>query len=741
MAELESTESEPSSDELAEQLARVTAERDRYRAEAARHLVTQQELALAKAQVDAELQRFDAIQRYIGSALAIPIDDREAFIELTLEAVIETFELEVAVLLQGGGAAGTFRVAGEFGMPEVPETVDVDTSELAIGVSRILRQDDDPTGLLAGLDLVQGVVCAFENRDGALAGLLFTGLTADGAEYFSPVEEERCSAFTVMTRLVGSIWISRQLQYEILAHAARLAALTESSSPRGGDGRPAGDRPRLDSGAGRAAAGDPLLTRRGKLLLSLLLLAALALPFAFWGDLVRWLGGDVLAGSLDTLRLLIGILLWLLLAYVVDSLIHVLVWEGVVESRLGAPVPRLLRNVVSTLIYLAALGGIAGGIFGQDLTILLAATGGAGIVIGFALQTLISDFFSGIVLSIQRPFKQGDWVCLDGEWGRVQEINWHSTQIVDPSDQLITFPNSQVAGMKVINTSHRGHIRQVLWVTLDYEVPVEQAVRILRAGARAGQLEVGDREPVVEPLKMEEEGIGYRIRFWMPDLETWFESYGRIIAALQRHLHLAGLRYSRPIKETPSSRRIADRMEPREHRLELLRATALFGSLDDEKMTFLESRLVERRFAAGDDVVVQGEPGDSMFLIAEGVLDVRVFFKDEDREVKVASLDVANFLGEISVLTGEPRTATVRANGDAVLYEITHDVLERLFGWRPDLVDELSQVMAERRMNVLLAKQQLSEQQAEAEKASLARQILGKIKGFFSTERAAFQPE
>ncbi len=55
--------------------------------------------------------------------------------------------------------------------------------------------------------------------------------------------------------------------------------------------------------------------------------------------------------------------------------------------------------------------------------------------------------------------------------------------------------------------------------------------------------------------------------------------------------------------------------------------------------------------------------------------------------------------------------------------------MRRLFEWRPDLVDQLSQVMAERRMNVLLAKQQLSEQQAEAEKASLARQILGKIKG------------
>ncbi len=285
--------------------------------------------------------------------------------------------------------------------------------------------------------------------------------------------------------------------------------------------------------------------------------------------------------------------------------------------------------------------------------------------------------------------------------------------------------------MKIINTSHRGHIRQVLWVTLDYEVPVEQAVRILRAGARAGQLEVGGRESVVEPLRMEEEGIGYRVRFWVPDQETWFEGYEKIIAALQRHVHLAGLRYSRPIKETPSSRRIIDRMEPEELRLELLRGTGLFGSLDGEQTAYLESHMVERRFAAGDDVMVQGQPGDSMFLIAEGLLDIWVTFQDQDREVKVASTDAGKFLGEISLLTGEARSATVRANGDAVLYEITHGVLEHLIEMRPELVEELSAVMAERRLNDLLAKKQLSEREAEAEKESISQQLLGKIRRFF----------
>lgn len=425
----------------------------------------------------------------------------------------------------------------------------------------------------------------------------------------------------------------------------------------------------------------PDSTQARRLLLPLLLLVALAVPFAFWGDLVDWLGSDVLQQTMETVRLLVGSLTWLLLAFVVDRLLSVLVWDGVMQARLGAPVPRLLRNVASILIYLSAVGGIVGVVFQKSLTILFAATGGAGIVIGFAIQALISDFFSGIVLSIQRPFKEGGWVCIDGEGATSTRSTGVPPRSSTPRARSSPSPTAR-AGMKIINTTHAGHLRQHLWVKLDYEVPVEQAVRVLRAAVRSGQREVADLEPSVESLRLDDYGINYRIRFWLPHQDLWFECFEEMIAAIQHHLDIAGIRYSHSAHLEPSSRVEFRPPDDRQRQLELVRRVGLFDSLSKEQTAFLVDEMSRRSFAHGDDVVVQGEEGDSMFLIAEGLLDVFVFFQDQGKEMRVAQIDAGKFLGEISLLTGEPRSATVRAGSDCVLFEITHPVMKRLFEMR-----------------------------------------------------------
>ncbi|MCP3958740.1 MAG: mechanosensitive ion channel [bacterium] len=467
-----------------------------------------------------------------------------------------------------------------------------------------------------------------------------------------------------------------------------------------------------------------------RLIIPLLLLVVLAVPYALWDRVAGAIDLDLFSGTMSALRAIHGVLLWLVVAFVVDRLLNILVWEGAFERR-GMPVPRLLRNVASVMLYLSAVAGIIGVVFGKSLNILFAATGGAGIVIGFAVQALIADFFSGIVISLQRPFKNGDFVNIDGEWGNVHDVNWRATQIIDISNQLVTFPNSKVAGIKIINATHAGYIRQYLWITLDYEIPVDRAVRVLLAAAKAAQRDVGGRQPVAEPLKMDEHGIGYRVRFWIPNEDLWFVAYEEIIASIQRHLQVAGIRYSRWAHQEPSSRLEFHRVDDREQKLELIKDVGLFETLTAEQMDLLEKSMTRRQVSAGGDVVVQGEDGDSMFLISEGLLDVLVTFGDDEEETRVAQIDAGKFLGEISLLTGEPRTATIRAHSDCVLYEITHEVMKRLFDLRPSLVGELTEVMAQRKLNDLMAREKLSHRDAEEEKASIANQILGKIKGFF----------
>ncbi|MCP3958748.1 MAG: mechanosensitive ion channel [bacterium] len=468
-----------------------------------------------------------------------------------------------------------------------------------------------------------------------------------------------------------------------------------------------------------------------KLLISLLLLAALAVPFAFWTNLWLWLGIDVLPRSIEALRYLIAVLIWLLLAHVINRAITVIIWDGIFEARMGKPIPKLIRNVASVIIYAAALAGIIGVVFDQSLTVFFAATGGAGLVIGLAVQTLIADFFSGLVISLQRPFRIGDYIEIEGDRGTVMEVNWRATQILTSLNRLVTFPNNKVAGATIINYTHAEPLRFAFWITLDYGVPVERAERILLAAARSGQHDAGGKQPSVEALKVDENGISYRIRFWVPDPSVWYTAQAKMIGSIQHHLQIAGIRYSRWLHQQPSSDVEYREVDYRSQKLTLLHKVGLFDSLTSEQLDFLESRMTQRNFAPGEEVVVQGSAGDSMFVIAEGLLDVFVFFEDEGKEVRVAQIQAGSFLGEISLLTGEPRTATVRASSECVLFEITHHTMKRLFELRPSLVEELTEVMAQRKLNDLLAKENLPREEAEAQKATIAEQFLGRIKGFF----------
>jgi CRP-like cAMP-binding protein len=105
--------------------------------------------------------------------------------------------------------------------------------------------------------------------------------------------------------------------------------------------------------------------------------------------------------------------------------------------------------------------------------------------------------------------------------------------------------------------------------------------------------------------------------------------------------------------------------------------------------------MAERRFPRGGIVVHQGAPGDSLFVIAEGALDVRVAAAGES-ERTIDGMVTGEVFGEISLLTGAPRSATVAAATDVVLYEVGKAQLDPILRARPDLADNLAAVMAKR---------------------------------------------
>lgn len=391
-------------------------------------------------------------------------------------------------------------------------------------------------------------------------------------------------------------------------------------------------------------------------------------------------------------------------------LLDLLVWERLLPWRTGVRIPRLLRQLVAVLLGVVVLTVVLGKVWQLAVGPVLAATGAVGIVMGLALRNVLADFFSGIALNMEHPFRLDDFVLLhvrtrrEPVAGFVREINWRSTTVLTPEDNLISVPNSVVAESTVENLSYPSPVYELeLDVLLDWHLepavlePVLTAA-VLDAWVRGATS--GDKPPKTRMVRMDGAGVTYRIVYLIdPRRKPKGPARHLLLSCLQTHLKHAGLRPVLEAQALAGAQLPPQRpMDPvrEEDRLIALSQVAVLGALTAEELRTLAAAVKVCRVAAGEDVVRQGEAGRSMFVVAAGVLEVLQASAADSAPQRVSALSPGQFFGEMSLLTEAPRTATVRALGPALLYEVPPEHMEALLQARPALADALGAVAAER---------------------------------------------
>ena len=483
-----------------------------------------------------------------------------------------------------------------------------------------------------------------------------------------------------------------------------------------------------------AAAEPGRLSRLRGPLLALLLVAT---PALVWDDLIAGFGGNVIDSTVLVLRYTVSTALWLVLAWLTVRLIDVIVWRGIVGPRLGGKVPRLLKDVVAAIVFLIALSGILGVVFDLDVTGLWATSGVVGLVVGLAMQSMIADVFSGIALNIDRPFKIGDWVRIHYRGreqliGEVIETNWRSTRLRTVDGLMLVVPNGQIATMVVANlTSPLERSRFSLYFCLDFGVPTSRALRILEAGVRSAEGVLAKPAPKVRVNSSTRYGVEYEVRYWLVPRET-SPSKGRhrVGKAVLQHLHSAGLTLAYEKHDVFTAEMPQRQLDTRSDCGAIVHRVDLFQDLDEDELASLCASLDAQQLPRGANVVAAGDSGDSMYIVVEGLLEV--FALVDGVELKVGRITPGEFFGEMSLLTGEPRSATVRAATEVVLFEIRKDNLLPLFEARPALATSITEKVAERKLRSERRRREASEQQPSAQETkTLAGQILGKMKRLF----------
>lgn len=195
-------------------------------AEAGRHQVQHQQLAIAKDRIDRELQRFQAIQHYVQRAVLV--ESLTELNELTLEAIIEAFEFEVALFLTWDGQLA---IAHAFGFEQdLPATLPFDESWVGNGGSRILKGDDPVLGAWSELGLSDAILAPLSDKNGALCGVVLGGRTVARGTLYDAVSAEQRSSFEVLASQAEALFRNFALSTEIREHNRRLQSLTHSYS-------------------------------------------------------------------------------------------------------------------------------------------------------------------------------------------------------------------------------------------------------------------------------------------------------------------------------------------------------------------------------------------------------------------------------------------------------------------------------------------------------------------------------
>ena len=390
----------------------------------------------------------------------------------------------------------------------------------------------------------------------------------------------------------------------------------------------------------------------------------------------------------------------LLSTALVVALVNRYVWDWYFERRKQTPIPHFLREVVGGLIFLIALLLVLSLGYHAEAQLkgLLVSSSVAAIILGIAGQNLFGGIIAGMSLQINRPYKVGDWLKVGETYGEVREINWRSTRLCTNDTIYLDIPNNEIVKSTIVNLHYPTEVHAMrIRVGVDYNVPPNRVKDALGRAASNARGVLPNPPVKVFLVDFAEHAVTYEIKFYMGNHARINEVNDAVRTNAWYELKRQRINIPYPIRtlhlERGAPRRIA---EGHEEARTILRGEPLFQCLSDEQIENLVRQSELNHFGRGERVIEEGAEGDSMFILLRGAAEVSI--AKNGSTIPVATLRSGDCFGEMSLLTGEKRSATVRADGDCYVMEISKNVMADVIRDSPDCLRQLSELLATRKM-------------------------------------------
>jgi small-conductance mechanosensitive channel len=411
--------------------------------------------------------------------------------------------------------------------------------------------------------------------------------------------------------------------------------------------------------------------------------------------------------------------------------------------RVGFILPRILIDLltaVGVIVVFIAVGRRAGFSVAGLITTSAVVTA----VIGFSLQDTLGNVMGGLSVQLDKSIAVGDWITVNGVHGQVTEIRWRYTAIQARNWDTVIVPNGVLVKSQVTIMGRRQGMppmqRRPIDFFVDFRTAPTDVIQAVLESLRSDPVANMATEPGVQCLfwGVKDSFAQYTVRYWLTDLGIDDPTDSAIRTRIWFALRRAGIAMSIPASsvflthETPErDQRKADR--ELEQRLRAIAKVDLFHGLQPPQRTSLASQLQFMPFAAGESVTHEGDRDDGLFMIVDGEAGVRIGKGRDQREV--ARLTPGEFFGEMSLMTGEVRTATVIAATDLVCYRMNKSAFQQIIQETPAIADQVADVLMTRKSALSAAR---DEHESDRKKRidTAKSDLASRIRGFFGLDAA-----
>lgn len=400
----------------------------------------------------------------------------------------------------------------------------------------------------------------------------------------------------------------------------------------------------------------------------------------------------MIMSSIEFLRILNSIVFFMIILVFIKITDYALVERYLIHKK-QLVITRLPRDTIKGIMFVALFLVMLRSFLGVSLSGIGITAAVATGVIGIALQDTLASVIAGISISLEKPFKVGDWIRVNNLEGKVEQLNWRTTRLRTFNDDYVVVPNFTISKTEMINfySPTKVHAREIS-IGVGYEHPPEQVKAALLQGVAGLSGVLDNPPPTVRLVTYGDFSITYKTKFWIrdfalyPEIEDAFRS--KVWYIFKRH----GITIPFPIRDVRivKKKKTSPATAAAPVAAADLAGISILGELPATARRIIASYMTRRLYGKHEVVFRKGEPGTHLYCIKRGTVLVEV------KRTAPVKIESGSLFGEVAMITGKERNATIITDSECEMLLLHRDGLKQVFRKHPDLTRKLVALIDER---------------------------------------------